>query len=311
MLDMKRKLAELNRSELNRTFKENQVPFILIAPDQDFHLLPHDLLTEYNDSEYLPPRFLVDEARTRIDHLIELSRKKDFTFFDDVLGRLDGATIMHSNKLLLKFSKASYFYFAALNKGLDLPLWSTSNTTTTTTTLRHLLNEDPYDLHSSVLPNPLGVVSSLILEPENKVVLTIHSSRNFEGSRMISAPVGGSLSIKEGDIDLSGLPDPFRTVAREANEELGLSISATDIKFFGLGRDLTTLKPELVGQIFLNLKEDELLEIQKNRAKDEWEIERQIIADSEEIPKFLSMNNWSPAGWVSTYLSFISINKDQ
>jgi 8-oxo-dGTP pyrophosphatase MutT (NUDIX family) len=308
MLDMKRKLAELNRSELNRTFKENQIPFILIAPDQDFHLFPHDLLTEYNDSEYSPPQFLIDETRTRIDHLIELSRKKDFTFFDDVLGRLDGATIMHSNKLLLKFSKASYFYFAALNKGLDLPLWSTSNTTTT---LRDLLNEDPYDLHSSVLPNPLGVVSSLILEPENKVVLTIHSSRNFEGSRMISAPVGGSLSIKEGDIDLSGLPDPFRTVAREANEELGLSISATDIKFFGLGRDLTTLKPELIGQIFLNLKEEELLEIQKNRAKDEWEIERQIIADSEEIPKFLSMNNWSPAGWVSTYLSVISINRDQ
>jgi hypothetical protein len=249
---------------------------------------------------------LVDEARTRIDHLIELSRKKDFTFFDDVLGRLDGA-IMHSNKLLLKFSKASYFYFAALNKGLDLPLWSTSNTTTT---LRDLLNEDPYDLHSSVLPNPLGVVSSLILEPENKVVLTIHSSRNFEGSGMISAPVGGSLSIKEGDIDLSGLPDPFRTVAREANEELGVSISTTDIKFFGLGRDLTTLKPELIGQIFLNLKEKELLEIQKNRAKDEWEIERQIIASSEEIPKFLSMNNWSSAGWVSTYLSIISINRD-
>ena len=307
MLDMKRKLAELNRSELNRTFKENQVPFILIAPDQDFHLFPHDLLTEYNDSEYSPPRFLVDEARTRIDYLIELSRKKDFTFFDDVLGRLDGA-IMHSNKLLLKFSKASYFYFAALNKGLGLPLWSTPDTTTTT--LRDLLNEDPYDLHSSVLPNPLGVVSSLILEPENKVVLTIHSSRNFEGSGMISAPVGGSLSIKEGDIDLSGLPDPFRTVAREANEELGVSISTTDIKFFGLGRDLTTLKPELIGQIFLNLKEKELLEIQKNRAKDEWEIERQIIASSEEIPKFLSMNNWSPAGWVSTYLSVISINRD-
>jgi hypothetical protein len=287
MLDMKRKLAELNRNELNRTFKENQVSFILIAPNQDFHLFPHDLLTEYNDSEYSPPRFLVDEARTRIDHLIELSRKKDFTFFDDVLGRLDGA-IMHSNKLLLKFSKASYFYFAALNKGLDLPLWSTSDTTTS---LRDLLNEDPYDLHSSVLPNPLGVVSSLILEPENKVVLTIHSSHNFEGSKMISASVGGSLSIKEGDIDLSGLPDPFRTVARELNEELGVSISTTDIKFFGLGRDLTTLKPELIGQIFLNLKEKELLEIQKNRAKDEWEIERQIITDSEEIPKFLSMNN--------------------
>jgi hypothetical protein len=306
MLDMKRKLAEMNRNDINKICKENQVPFILIAPDQDFHLLPHDLLTEYNDSEYSPPRFLVDETRTRIDHLLELSRKKDFTFFDDVLARLDYA-LMRSNKLLLKFSKASYFYFAALNKGLDLPLSNSSSTTT----LRDLLSEDPYDLHSSVLPNTLGVVASLILKPENKFVLTIHSNRNFEGSGMISAPVGGSLSIKEGDIDLSGVPDPFRTIAREANEELSVGIRTTDIKFFGLGRDLTTLKPELIGQIILNLKEKELLQIQKNHAKDEWEIERQIIADIKEIPRFLSMNNWSPPGWVSTYLSVISINRDQ
>jgi hypothetical protein len=304
MLDTKRKLVEMNRNDLNKILKESQVPFILLAPDQEFHLLPQDLLAEYNDSDYSPPQSLLDETQTRIEHLIEWSKKKDFTFFDDILARVDDA-IMHSNKLLLKFSKTSYFHFAALNKGLDLPL---SNLSSTTTTLRELLNEDPYDLHSSILPNPLGVVTSLILEPENKIVLTIHSSRNFEGSGMITAPVGGSLSIKEGDIDFSGLPDPFQTIAREANEELGVNISTTDVKFFGLGRDLTTLKPELIGQIFLNLKEKELLQIQKNDAKDEWEIERQIIADSEEIPKLLSMNNWSPPGWVSTYLSMMSIN---
>jgi hypothetical protein len=304
MLDIKRKLVEMSRNDLNKILKEKQVPFILLAPDQEFHLLPQDLLAEYNDSDYSPPQYLLDETQTRIEHLIEWSKKKDFTFFDDILGRVDDA-IMHSNKLLLKFSKTSYFHFAALNKGLDLPL---SNLSSTTTTLRELLNEDPYDLHSSVLPNPLGVVTSLILEPENKIVLTIHSSRNFEGSGMITAPVGGSLSIKEGDIDFSGLPDPFQTIAREANEELGVNISTTDVKFFGLGRDLTTLKPMLIGQIFLNLKEKELLQIQKNDAKDEWEIERQIIADSDQIPKLLSMNNWSPPGWVSTYLSTISIN---
>jgi hypothetical protein len=303
MPDMKRKLEEMNRNDLNKIFNENHILFILIAPDRDFRLLKHNLVTEYNDFEHSPPRFLVDEARTRIDHLVELSRKKGFTFFDDVLGRLDDA-IMYSDNLLLKFSKASYFYFAALNKGLDLPLSGISNKTTT---LRDLLNEDPYDLHSSVLPNTLGVVATLILKPENKVVLTLHSNRNFEGSGMISAAVGGSLSMKEGDIDLLGVPDPFRTIVREANEELGVSINTTDIRFFGLGRDLTTLKPELIGQIYLNLKEKELLQIQKNHAKDEWEIENQIIADIEEILKFLRMNNWSPSGWVSTYLSsFVS-----
>jgi hypothetical protein len=78
---------------------------------------------------------------------------------------------------------------------------------------------------------------------------------------MMTAPIGGSLSIKEGDINFSGLPDPSRTIVRETKEELGVSISTTDIKFFGLGRDLITLKPELIGQVSLNLKEKDLLQI--------------------------------------------------
>jgi hypothetical protein len=299
------KLVQLDRDGLNKTFKENEIPFIIIAPDREFHLLPQDLLVEYDNSAYSPPQSLIDETQARIEHLIQCSKKEDFTFFDDVLGRVDDVSI-HSNKLLLKFSKTSYFHFAALNKGLDLPLSDMSSTTT----LRSFLNEDQYDLHSSMLPNPLGVVTSLVLEPEYKIVLTVHSNRNFEGSGMMTVPIGGSLSIKEGDLNSSGLPDPFRTIVREANEELGVSISATDIKFFGLGRDLITLKPEIIGEIHLNLKEKELLEIQKNRAKDEWEIERQIIADSEKILKFLNIKNWSPSAWVSTYLSAISINRN-
>jgi hypothetical protein len=305
MLDAKMKLSELDRNKLNKIFKDNQVPFILIAPDREFHLIQQDLMAEYNDSEYLPPQSLIDETRIRIEHLIERSKKEGFTFFDDILGRVDDVT-MQANKLLLKFSKTRYFHFAALNKGLDRPFSDMSGTT-----LRDFLNEDPYDLHSSMLPNPLGVVTSLILEPEDKIVLTIHSNRNFEGSGMIAAPIAGSLSIKEGDINFAGLPDPFNTIVREANEELGIRISTSDIKFFGFGRDLLTFKPELIGGIYLDLKEKEFLQIQKGQAKDEWEIERVFIADREEILKFLSMKNWSPPAWASTYLSMITINRDQ
>lgn len=306
MLDAKKRLVEMERDELNKTFKENEVPFILIAPDQEFHILPQDLVVEYNNCEYSPPQSLMDEMRTRIKHLKERSKKEEFTFFDDVLGRLDDVNT-HSNKLLLKFSKTSYFHFAALNRGLDLPLSEMSGNTT----LRSFLNEDPYNLHSSILPNPLGVVTSLVLEPENKIVFTIHSHSTFEGSGMMTAPIGGSLSIKENDLNFSGLPDPFRTIVREAKEELGISIRTTDIKFFGVGRDLTTLKPELIGQVSLNLKEKDLLERQRNHAKDKWEIERQFIAHPEEILKFLSVKNWSPSAWVSTFFSVISINRDQ
>ena len=180
---------------------------------------------------------MIDETRIRIEKLIERSKKEGFTFFDDILDRVDDVS-MQTNKLLIKFSKTRDFYLLTLNKGLDLPLLDVSGVT-----LRDFLNEDPYDLRSSMLPNPLGIVTSLILEPENKVVLTIHSNRNFEGSGMTVAPIGGSLSIKAGDINVSGLPDPFNTVAREANEELGINVSTSDIKFFGFGRELATLKP--------------------------------------------------------------------
>jgi hypothetical protein len=302
MLDAKKKLSELDRNELNEIFKENDVPFILIAPDREFHIIQQNLVVEYNNCEYSPPQSLIDETRIRIENLVERSKKEGFTFFDDILGRVDDVS-MQANKLLLRFSKTRYFHFAALNKGLDLPLLGVSDVT-----LRDFLNEDPYDLRSSMLPNPLGIVTSLILEPENKVVLTIHSNRNFEGSGMMAAPIGGSLSIKAGDVNFSGLPDPFSTVAREANEELGINISTSDIKFFGFGRELATLKPELIGEIYLDLKEKEFLQIQKDQAKDEWEIERLFIADREEILNFLSINNWSPPAWATTYLSVIGIN---
>jgi hypothetical protein len=302
MLDAKKKLSELDRNELNEIFKENDVPFILIAPDREFHIIQQNLVVEYNNCEYSPPQSLIDETRIRIENLVERSKKEGFTFFDDILGRVDDVS-MQANKLLLRFSKTRYFHFAALNKGLDLTLLGVSGVT-----LRDFLNEDPYDLRSSMLPNPLGIVTSLILEPENKVVLTIHSNRNFEGSGMMAAPIGGSLSIKAGDVNFSGLPDPFSTVAREANEELGINISTSDIKFFGFGRELATLKPELIGEIYLDLKEKEFLQIQKDQAKDEWEIERLFIADREEILNFLSINNWSPPAWATTYLSVIGIN---
>ena len=302
MLDAKKKLSELDRNELNKIFKESNIPFILIAPDREFHIIQQNLAVVYNNCDYSPPQSLIDETRIRIENLVERSKKEDFTFFDDILGRVDDVS-MQANNLLLRFSKTRYFHFAALNKGLDLPLLGVSDVT-----LRDFLNEDPYDLRSSMLPNPLGIVTSLILEPENKVVLTIHSNRNFEGSGMMAAPMGGSLSIKAGDVNFAGLPDPFSTVAREANEELGININTSDIKFFGFGRELATLKPELIGEIYLDLKEKEFLQIPKNQAKDEWEIEREFIADREEILNFLSIKNWNPPAWATTYLSVIGTN---
>ncbi len=127
---------------------------------------------------------------------------------------------------------------------------------------------------------------------------------------MTAAAIAGSLGIKQGDVNFAGLPDPFNTIIREANEEIGLDISMSDIKFFGFGRDLLTLKPELLGKISLDLKEKEFVQMQKHEAKDEWETERWLFVERDELPKFLDMRNWSPPAWASTYLSLTDTKKE-
>jgi hypothetical protein len=62
---VKRRAAELDRNELNTTFKKNQIRFLL-APDREFHLLHTALLTRYNDSEYLPTQSLIDETKSEL-----------------------------------------------------------------------------------------------------------------------------------------------------------------------------------------------------------------------------------------------------
>lgn len=118
MLDAKKDLSEFNKDELNKIFKENNISFILIAPDREFNITQQNLAIEYKDHEYISPQSLIDETQIRIKNLIERSEKEGFTFFDDTLGRVDDVS-MQANKLLIRFSKTRYFQFAALNKGLD------------------------------------------------------------------------------------------------------------------------------------------------------------------------------------------------
>ena len=53
-------------------------------------------------------------------------------------------------------------------------------------------------------------------------------------------------------MDVTGNPDCFKTVVREAKEELSLDLynefNDNNIVFFGLGRNMLNLKPELYGE---------------------------------------------------------------
>ena len=131
-------------------------------------------------------------------------------------------------------------------------------------TLRSLLDEIPNDLRSSRLPDPLSVNMSVILNspssksnPTQKIILSKRDqSHTLEAPGTLSCLIGGTVSIGEGDIDGSGNPDIFKTVIREAKEELSLDLydelKNNRIVFYGLGRNISNLKPELYGEVLIS-----------------------------------------------------------
>ena len=124
--------------------------------------------------------------------------------------------------------------------------------------------------------------------------------------KQISCLIGGTINIGEGDIYATGNPDCFITVVREAKEELSLDLHDNNIVFFGLGRNISNLKPELYGEILISgITEKEIVQSWKN-AKDKEESMNLIIEDinGSRLRTMIKQNNrWSPVGRRATIAS--------
>jgi hypothetical protein len=291
---------------INYVLKKNNVPFIVIVGGYGTEFHADKIRSEFTNTLYRPPRFLIEKVQERVQNLKKISKAKGFKFFNDYLARLDSFKVTPDNLLVLKFSKTDYFTFSALHNVLDVPIVIRKQPSS----LRSILNENPFEFEHSMLPNPLAVVISLILEPERKIVFIKRSQQNFEGSGLLSTPIAGSISLNSGDVNTSHFsPDPIRTTIKETQEEVGLKIKESQITFFGLGRNLNTLKPEMIGEIRLKITEKEFKEIILNKThKDEWETERRFFLEllpENVMPYLRDPSNWNPAGWACSLLSLI------
>jgi hypothetical protein len=144
-----------------------------------------------------------------------------------------------------------------------------------------------------------------------KIVLSKRGrSRTLEAQGTLSCLIGGTISIGEGDIDASGNPDLFKAVIREAKEELSLDLydefKNNNIVFFGLGRNMSNLKPELYGEVLISgTTEKELYQAWEN-AKDKEESKNLIFEDvnGSRIQTMIHQNDrWSPVGRMATIAS--------
>jgi 8-oxo-dGTP pyrophosphatase MutT (NUDIX family) len=311
--------------------------------DRDFGILfesistplaKQDISVSFSNRKYEAPNYLEKEIKRRIESMKKLSKEKGFKFFDDRVARLDNWSFnknSNDQRLMLKlyFSETSYYYFGAMNLGLDEPVIEIADKNNRSCdknsqfTLRELFDEKYFDLKGSILPNPLSVNMSVVLISSSsksgykpnlkpKIILSKRSkSHTLEACGTLSCIIGGTISIGEGDKDAAGNPDPFRTVIREAKEELGLELDDDEsdnnnIIFFGLGRNMSNLKPELYGEVLISgVTEKEVVQSWKN-AKDREESNDLIFEDLEEsrIRSMIKQNNlWSPVGRTATSAS--------
>jgi hypothetical protein len=306
----------------------------------DFLILFESILTPvkrqnisvtFSSRKYELPSYLRKEVTKRIESIKKHSKVEGFDFFDDKVARLDDWSFTKNydyGTLRLHFSETSYYYFAAMNLGLDQPVTTLDKNKKyyhdkrNEFTLRHLLGERSYDLKNSKLPNPLSVNMSVLLIPPSsksgnksnlkpKIILSKRSkSHNLEAQGTLSCLIGGTISIGEGDIDATGNPDSFKTVVREAKEELSLDLynefNDNDIVFFGLGRNMLNLKPELYGEVLISgITEKEVVQAWKN-AKDKEESKNLIFEEihGSRLRTMIKHNSWwSPVGRRATIAS--------
>ena len=145
--------------------------FLILFESISIPIISRNISVTFSDKKYEVPDYLEKEITKRIESIKNHSKAEGFEFFDDKVARLDDWALNmkdDARTLRLDFSETSYYYFAAMNLGLDEPV-TTIDSKSSQFTLRRLLAETPSDLKGSRLPNPLSVNMSVVLvSPSSK-----------------------------------------------------------------------------------------------------------------------------------------------
>ncbi|MCU1626105.1 MAG: hypothetical protein JWP64_1054 [Pseudonocardia sp.] len=146
--------------------------------------------------------------------------------FDGIMSRLHGKSGYrvemdpHSGRqqLHLCLSETSYFAFR-------LTQWNEASP---------LANRPEHAYQSRLLS-----VNLLLLDDADRVILVRRASTITHGGQFAGAASGACEVVArdgiEADLDADGLPDPMRTVIREAREELGIDLGRPERKLGALG----------------------------------------------------------------------------
>lgn len=238
---------------------------------------PLDIRTELDQEPYRQPLALL-HARNELIQSALKRRDEGALVYDGLhygLREYDLEVtnpVTETKRLILRLQPTSYFDHIATNFSLDVEcIPQGAKRLTPRIKYKPMLD----DFRHSVLANQIGVNAAVVTRPDNRLICAIRSRRTFSYDRGyvtgMNASISRGLAETRKDEGPDGLPDPRITVVREAEEELGIKISAEQVHILALVQDVRFLQPVLVGIVMLDQTAEELLGRAALQAKDRFE----------------------------------------
>lgn len=212
-----------------------------------------DLKVEYNAKKNRMPDDLANYKEGLIEEKRLEAEKAGKMFFDGDKVRLQNYgqyPIENSDKtigLYLEFGPTKFFDHVATGQSLDKKVLKDKNGDPTS--IREKYITDPYSL-DDVLANPTGVNATIVSKPDNAVLYVKRSDKIMQYPGRYGAASAGFMET--GDLK-DGSPNPFVTIQREAEEEMGVKSDHSDFTITGVGRPWDDMHGEIWGTMELDM----------------------------------------------------------
>ena len=282
--------------------------FIVVDGDGKFEYTPTTLICRFEDRIIeLPPdvaqlreKIGKEEAERKIQGLPYRWNGPLYALERYAVGR----TSKDENlELVLTLRPTDHYTFRATVLSLDTPLRDLSGEYT----LREKYLKDHYPSKPvEFLATGLGINVAVISKDEKVLFAMRDESVRCRAGELDGSIAEGVDPMQDHAINSPG-PDFYRTAARGVEEELGVEISQSDIKFLGFGVDMDYYQWNLIGVVYVDKSADEILRDRTRGTKGKWENRKvfSVHSDPRTVFEFLKDKKIWSTGLVTIYWALV------
>ncbi|MBI4173694.1 MAG: hypothetical protein HY519_03155, partial [Candidatus Aenigmarchaeota archaeon] len=225
--------------------------------------------------------------------------------------------------LSLHLQPTTWFTYEATNKSLDTGYVDDGKGGKATIRQKYVV--DPLFLNDN-LANATGASVVLISVPDAKLVYVQRSGQLSQYPLLYGVAAAGFMDQVK-DVDARGNPNPFHTMARKTQAEMGITAKPEDFILRGVGRAMDDLHGEIWGELRTDLSVKQILATEKSDKYEQLAIKgvyfdpayvakifkdcmsasdwKQRIGLWLDADEYVSIPAWVPAHFVATVESLI------